>query len=76
MALLAVPSAAPFVLVDTHALGPGSPREALAAQGFAVRRGESFPGLGPTWIRLAVRDPQTSRDVAAALGRLGGRRVA
>jgi histidinol-phosphate/aromatic aminotransferase/cobyric acid decarboxylase-like protein len=74
--LTAVPSAAPFVLVDTHALGPGSPREALAAQGFAVRRGESFPGLGPTWIRLAVRDPQTSREVAAALGRLGGRRVA
>jgi histidinol-phosphate/aromatic aminotransferase/cobyric acid decarboxylase-like protein len=71
-----VPSAAPFVLVDTRALGPGSVRQALAAQGFAVRRGETFPGLGPTWIRLAVRDPQTSHRVAAALGRLGGRRVA
>jgi len=74
--LAPVPSEAPFVLVDTSALGPQSAREGLAAQGFAVRRGESFPGLGPTWIRIAVRDPETSREVAAALGRLGGRRVA
>jgi histidinol-phosphate/aromatic aminotransferase/cobyric acid decarboxylase-like protein len=74
--LLAVPSHAPFVLVDTSALGPGSQRELLAAEGFAVRRGETFPGLGPTWVRLAVRDPDTSRAVAAALGRMRSRRVA
>ncbi|WP_404390570.1 Rv2231c family pyridoxal phosphate-dependent protein CobC [Humibacillus xanthopallidus] len=74
--LAPVPSRAPFVLVDTSALGPESAREALAALGFAVRRGESFPGLGPTWIRLAVRDPLTSRRVSGALGRLGGRHVA
>ncbi len=63
----AAPSAAPFVLVDTSPLGAGSVREDLARLGFAVRRGETFPGLGPTWIRLAVRDAETSRSVAAAL---------
>lgn len=61
---------APFVLVDTSSLGDASPREALAKQGFAVRRGESFPGLGPSWIRLAVRDADTSRRIAAALAAL------
>lgn len=57
----------PFVLVDTGILGPSSAREALAAAGFAVRRGETFPGLGPTWIRVAVRDPRTSDALARAL---------
>jgi histidinol-phosphate/aromatic aminotransferase/cobyric acid decarboxylase-like protein len=65
-------SQAPFVLVDTSALGPGSVRAALASRGFAVRRGETFPGLGPSWIRLAVRDRRTSRAVARALGGLRG----
>lgn len=60
----------PFVLVDTAAAGPTSVREALAASGFAVRRGETFPGLGPTWIRVAVRDRQTSAALASALGTL------
>ncbi|MGW5238423.1 Rv2231c family pyridoxal phosphate-dependent protein CobC [Monashia sp. NPDC004114] len=64
-------SRAPFVLVDTSALGPGSVREALGRRGFAVRRGETFPGLGPAWIRLAVRDRVTSRAVAGALADLG-----
>ena len=73
----AVPSHAPFVLVDTRPLGPASVREDLARLGFAVRRGETFPGLGPAWVRLAVRDPGTSRSVAAAFAELGRlRRVA
>lgn len=63
----AAPSHAPFVLVDTSPLGGTSVRPDLARLGFAVRRGETFPGLGPTWVRLAVRDPETSRAVAAAL---------
>ncbi|GAA2155492.1 histidinol-phosphate/aromatic aminotransferase/cobyric acid decarboxylase-like protein [Humibacillus xanthopallidus] len=71
-----VPSRAPFVLVETSSLGPGSVREPLAAEGFAVRRAETFPGLGPTWIRMAVRDADTSQQLCAALRRLGGRRVA
>ncbi|MFT3862414.1 Rv2231c family pyridoxal phosphate-dependent protein CobC [Micropruina sp.] len=53
-----LPSSAPFVLVNTSACGVASVRPALAAAGFAVRRGESFPGLGPTWIRVKVpNDP-------------------
>ncbi|GAA1391210.1 cobyrinate a,c-diamide synthase [Luteococcus peritonei] len=56
---------APFVLVDTGRLG--SVRESLATRGFAVRRGDSFPGLGPQWIRLAVRDETTTRALVGAL---------
>ena len=70
----AAPSHAPFVLVDTSPLGTGSVREDLARLGFAVRRGETFPGLGPTWVRMAVRDPETSRAVVAALADLRRRR--
>lgn len=60
----------PFVLVDTSPAGPGSVREALAARGFAVRRGETFPGLGPAWIRVAVRDRATSTRFVSALAGL------
>ena len=35
-------------------------RAALRARGFAVRRGDTFPGLGPDWLRIAVRDKETS----------------
>ena len=66
------PARAPYVLLDTSPLGPDSPREALAARGFAVRRGETFPGLGPTWIRLAVRDGATHAALATALTELAG----
>lgn len=51
-----VASVAPFVLIDTSRLGPGSARGALADRGYAVRRAESFPGLGPSWIRIKVPD--------------------
>jgi histidinol-phosphate aminotransferase len=44
---------APFVLV--HVAGAARVRESLRAQGFAVRRGDTFPGLGPDWLRVAVR---------------------
>lgn len=60
----------PFVLVDTSSIGPGSVHDELADAGFAVRRCDSFPGLGPSWIRLAVKDAQTSRAVANCLARL------
>jgi len=44
-----------FVLVD---VGTGV-RGAMRARGYALRRGDTFPGLGPQWVRIAVRDPQT-----------------
>ena len=65
-----LPSQAPFVLIETSPCGPASVRPALAAAGFAVRRGESFPGLGPTWIRVKVADPETAHAFVAALARL------
>ncbi|MCF6746579.1 threonine-phosphate decarboxylase [Blastococcus sp. KM273128] len=42
-------------------------RQELRDAGWAVRRGDSFPGLGPDHLRVAVRDPATSRAFAAAL---------
>ncbi|BCJ44860.1 aminotransferase [Actinoplanes ianthinogenes] len=45
-------------------------RVELRKRGYAVRRGDTFPGLGPDWLRIAVRDTattdrfvQTLRDV-------------
>jgi histidinol-phosphate aminotransferase len=35
-------------------------RERLRERGWAVRRGDTFPGLGPDWLRIAVRDPATT----------------
>jgi cobyrinic acid a,c-diamide synthase len=65
---------APFVLVDTGGVRrdrePGWIRLALRDHGFAVRRGETFPGLGPDWIRIAVREPETTDQLVAALRRL------
>lgn len=69
-----VPGRAPFVLADTSAVSPGSLREPLARLGFAVRRGETFPGLGPTWLRFAVRTSAVHRDLAAAIASLAGDR--
>lgn len=57
--------AAPFVLLrlpDAAAV-----RERLRARGWAVRRGDTFPGLGREWLRVAVRDKATSDAFAAAL---------
>ena len=56
--------AASFVLVRT---GRSELWNALRDKGFAVRRGDTFPGLGPEWIRVAVRDEATSTVFADAL---------
>jgi cobyrinic acid a,c-diamide synthase len=62
----------PFVLVDARGWLPGDPppgtlRVRLRDRGFAVRRGETFPGLGPDWLRFAVRDEQTTDTVIKTL---------
>jgi len=56
---------APFVLIRV----PGGElvRNELRRRGFAVRRGGTFPGLGPDWLRIAVRDAATSQAFAASL---------
>lgn len=43
----------PFVLVRVE--GADVLRNALRERGYAVRRGDTFPGLGPDWLRIAVR---------------------
>ncbi|MQA80389.1 MAG: threonine-phosphate decarboxylase [Streptosporangiales bacterium] len=56
---------APFVLLRVDD-GAGV-REALRQRGFAVRRGDTFPGLGPDWLRVTVRDRSTSTAFVNAL---------
>jgi len=57
--------ASSFVLLAV----PDAPavRERLRRRGWAVRRGDTFPGLSGDHLRVAVRDPATSRAFAAAL---------
>jgi histidinol-phosphate aminotransferase len=45
-------------------------RAALRERGWAVRRGDTFPGLSPDHLRVAVRDEATSRAFAAALAEI------
>ncbi|MER5932250.1 Rv2231c family pyridoxal phosphate-dependent protein CobC [Streptomyces sp. NPDC002054] len=55
---------APFVLIRVPRAA--ELRTRLRALGFAVRRGDTFPGLGPDWLRIAVRDrPTTNRFLQA-----------
>nr|WP_063765696.1 Rv2231c family pyridoxal phosphate-dependent protein CobC [Herbidospora cretacea] len=42
-------------------------RTLLREKGFAVRRADTFPGLGPDWLRVAVRDDETTAAFLAAL---------
>ncbi|MFG2040841.1 Rv2231c family pyridoxal phosphate-dependent protein CobC [Dactylosporangium sp. NPDC048998] len=59
-----------FVLIKVA--GGERVRAALRERGFAVRRGETFPGLGPDWLRIAVRDTATSDAFVAVLSNLLG----
>ncbi|MEV7097980.1 Rv2231c family pyridoxal phosphate-dependent protein CobC [Amycolatopsis sp. NPDC051045] len=56
---------APFVLVRVP--GGTALRERLREAGYAVRRGDTFPGLGPDHLRLAVRDRATTDAFLATL---------
>ncbi|MFI5675839.1 Rv2231c family pyridoxal phosphate-dependent protein CobC [Streptomyces cellulosae] len=64
---VAGPAEGPFVLVrlpKAHAV-----RAHLRDLGFAVRRGDTFPGLDEEWLRLAVRDRATVNSFLRALDR-------
>ena len=54
-----------FVLLRVP--GGARVRERLRERGWAVRRGDTFPGLTGDHLRVAVRDPGTSRAFASAL---------
>jgi histidinol-phosphate aminotransferase len=61
-----LPASAPFLLLSV----PNGPevRAALRERGIAVRRGDTFPGLGTDHLRVAVRSPEHNAVLAQALG--------
>ncbi|MEU2746497.1 Rv2231c family pyridoxal phosphate-dependent protein CobC [Streptomyces collinus] len=64
---VAGPARGPFVLVRVE--GATAIRRRLRDLGYAVRRGDTFPGLDEKWLRLAVRDPSTTDGFLRALQR-------
>jgi histidinol-phosphate aminotransferase len=50
--------AAAFVAL--RVAGAAEVRLELRKRGYAVRRGDTFPGLGADWLRIAVRDTATT----------------
>lgn len=63
-----IPSRASFVLAE---VGEGV-HEALRAAGIAVRRADTFPGLGPEWVRIAVRPPHRTAALVDTLSTRAG----
>jgi histidinol-phosphate/aromatic aminotransferase/cobyric acid decarboxylase-like protein len=59
--------AGPFVLV--HHRRAAKLREGLRRRGLAVRRGDTFPGLGSHWLRIAAREPAMTDLLLAALAK-------
>jgi histidinol-phosphate/aromatic aminotransferase/cobyric acid decarboxylase-like protein len=57
-----------FVLL--HLPGGAQVRDRLRARGWAVRRGDTFPGLTGDHLRVAVRDPETSGAFASVLAEI------
>ncbi|HEY8653105.1 MAG TPA: hypothetical protein VIL87_08430, partial [Dermatophilaceae bacterium] len=55
----------PFVLVHHH--HAARLRDGMRRRGFALRRGDTFPGLGPQWLRIAAREPAMADALLAAL---------
>jgi histidinol-phosphate aminotransferase len=56
-----VPGArASFVLFQVIGSRAGDVHGRLRAAGWAARRADTFPGLGPGWLRVAVRDRPTT----------------
>ncbi len=59
------PAAAPFLLL--HVPGGERVRAALAEAGIAVRRADTFPGLTPDHLRVAVRPPRIAATLVDGL---------
>ncbi|WP_267016261.1 Rv2231c family pyridoxal phosphate-dependent protein CobC [Streptomyces sp. NBC_00140] len=62
---VAEPAEGPFVLVRLPRAA--AVRRHLRDLGFAVRRGDTFPGLDEEWLRLAVRERVTVNSFLQAL---------
>ncbi|NUP26836.1 MAG: threonine-phosphate decarboxylase [Nocardia sp.] len=63
------PAAAPFLLLEVER--GEILREYLRRHGIAVRRCDTFPGLGQGHVRVAVRPPDDVERLVAALGNAG-----
>ncbi|MBN9107903.1 MAG: threonine-phosphate decarboxylase [Pseudonocardia sp.] len=61
------PGVAPYLLLALPAGAGPAVRDRLRATGIAVRRGDTFPGLGPDHVRVAVREPHVAARLADAL---------
>jgi histidinol-phosphate aminotransferase len=64
---VAGPARGPFILVRMERAS--AVRRHLRDLGYAVRRGDTFPGLDEEWLRLAVRDRGTTDGFLRALER-------
>jgi len=53
--------------VALRVAGAAEVRLELRKRGYAVRRGDTFPGLGADWLRIAVRDTATTDAFVATL---------
>jgi histidinol-phosphate aminotransferase len=62
-----VPGEPASAFVAFRVAGARAVRLALRERGYAVRRGDTFPGLGPDWLRVAVRDTATTDAFIAVL---------
>ncbi|MCA1192552.1 MULTISPECIES: Rv2231c family pyridoxal phosphate-dependent protein CobC [unclassified Saccharopolyspora] len=67
---VAGPARGPFLLLEVH--NGEKVRAALRERGIAVRRGDTFPGLGPDHLRVAVRDAARNAVLVRALRELLG----
>ena len=64
------PAHGPFLLLSVE--NGEKVRGALRERGIAVRRGDTFPGLGTNDMRVAVRQPDQNRLLVRALRELVG----
>lgn len=64
------PGAAPFLLARPPVAEVDTARRDLAARGIAIRRCDTFPGLDPTWWRLAVRGADEVGTLVSELRRI------
>src|SRR5688572_7355388 len=62
-----LPGRAPYLLLRLPDGQGERVRAALRAAGIAVRRGDTFPGLGPDHVRVAVRPAPQVAQLTAAL---------
>ncbi|ATE52610.1 hypothetical protein CNX65_04340 [Actinosynnema pretiosum] len=62
---LVIPPRAPFLLLRVP--DGARVRRSLRDKGIAVRRGDTFPGLTPDHVRVAVRSPEETALLADAL---------